>query len=139
MASNGVHTKFQLFHTTFQTPSNKHARHEQFFHYDVTKLRRSRPVRVAAHDHSDVDPRRALARNAHARPDHHEYLLHLAPVGALELDGPGAGHVGLAAEAGTGAAVAGPVLLGGGAPVQVEVLRLLRPPRLLALLQGLFL
>ena len=102
-------------------------------------LRRSHVIRIMAHDHSDVDMLSALTRNAHARLDDHEYFLNHAPVGAPELDGPGPGHVRLAAEPRAGAAVPGPVLFGGSAPVQFEVLRFLRPPSFLALFQGFFL
>lgn len=105
----------------------------------TSQLRRSHSVRVVSHDDSDVDLLRALARNAHAGFDDHEDFLHLVAVGALELDGPSPGHVRLAAEPWAGTAVPGSVLLGGSAAVQLQVLRFLGAPSLLALFQGLFL
>jgi len=99
----------------------------------------SHSVSILSHDNAYVNALRALTRNAHASLDDREDFLDFVPVGASELDRPGLGDVGFAAEAGAGPAVARSVLLGGGAPVQLEVLRLFRAPGLLALFQAFLL
>ena len=99
----------------------------------------SHSVSILSHDNAYVNALRALTRNAHASLDDREDFLDFVPVGASELDRPGLGDVGFAAEAGAGPAVARSVLLGGGAPVQLEVLRLFRAPSLFALFQAFLL